>query len=92
MLNNSLAPIKRAVLFFGFMGLAVATMTFGASLQSITDQSSATVAQAKVERNQLTDQQLAAVDPRQKPVSTAKRAIQTSQQAQLEAPVRIVSR
>ncbi len=84
MLNNSLAPIKRAVLFFGFMGLAVTTMTFGAGFQTVGDQSSASIAQAKTQRNEPTDARLAAVDPAQKQVGPTKRAIATSQQAMLE--------
>ena len=83
MLNDSLAPIKRASLFFGFMGLAVATMTVGAEFQNSPDQSSASVAQAKVQRQEPTDVRFASVNPAQRQVDTAKRAIQTSQQAML---------
>jgi hypothetical protein len=83
MVNASLAPIKRAGLFFGFMGVAVATLTFGAGLQVPGDQSSTSVAQAKVERHQPTDQQFASVDPGQKVVGATKRAIPSSQQAML---------
>lgn len=81
MLNNSLAPMKRAGLFFGFMGVAVATLTFGAGLQQPTDQSSASVAQAKIERHEPTDTRIASVNPNQKVVDRTKRAIATSQQA-----------
>jgi hypothetical protein len=86
MLNDSLAPIKRAAVFFGFMGVAVATLTFGAGLQAPTDQSSASVAQAKLERQAPVDARFAAVDPSQRQATPAKRAIATSQQAQLGAP------
>jgi hypothetical protein len=81
MLNNSLAPIKRAFVFFGLMGTAVACLTFGADLQGSTDQSSATVALAKAERQEPADTRYAAVDPGQKVVSSAKRAIATLHQA-----------
>jgi hypothetical protein len=83
MLTNSLAPIKRACLFFGFMGIAVATLTFGAGLQSPGDQSSTTVAQVKIERNIPTDAQFAAVNPGERAVTNVKRAIPSSQQARL---------
>jgi hypothetical protein len=83
MLNDSLAPIKRAGLFFGFMGAAVVALTIGAGLQAPTDQSSSSIAQSKIERHLPTDTQLAAVDPGQKVVGTTKRAIPTSQQAML---------
>jgi hypothetical protein len=83
MLTNSLAPIKRAGLFFGFMGVAVAALTIGAGLQAPTDQSSTTVAQTKIERNLAPDARFAAVDPGQKAVDASKRAIPYSQQAQL---------
>lgn len=81
MLNNSLAPIKRGMIFFGFMGAAIATLTIGADLQIPTDQSSATVAQAKLERKAPTDVRFAAVDPGQNVVGTTKRAIAGPQQA-----------
>lgn len=86
MLNNSLAPIRRASLFFGCMGLAVATLTFGAGLQMPSDQSSTTVEQARMERHVPTDTRLAAIDPSQRQASPAKRAIATSQHAYLERP------
>jgi len=84
MLNNSFAPIKRASLFFGVMGVAIATLTMGAGFQNPGDQSSTTVEQAKIERNEPTDTRFAAVNPAQRQASPAKRAIATSQQAQLE--------
>ena len=86
MLNDSLAPIKRAFLFFGFMGLAVASLTFGAGLQGATDESSTTIAQAKSQRNLPADARFAAVDPAEKAASSVKRAIATSQQAMLDRP------
>lgn len=85
MLNNSLAPIKRAGLFFGFMGLAVASLTFGAGLQLPADQSSTAIEQAKIQHGQPVDQQFASVDPGQKVVGSTKRAIPNSQQAMLNA-------
>jgi len=92
MLNDSLAPIRRAFLFFGFMGLAVTGLTFGAGLQGATDQSSTSVAQAKLERNLPPDSHFAAVDPADKAVSSARRAIAGSQQAMLDRPARSVMR
>ena len=83
MLNDSFAPIKRASLFFGLMGVAIATLTLGAGFQDAGDQSSATVAQAKIERHEPTDPRFAAVNPAQRQASPAKRAIATSQQAML---------
>lgn len=85
MLTNSLAPIKRACLFFGFMGIAVATLTVGAGLQAPGDQSSTSVEQAKIERNIPTDAQFAAVNPGQRAATSVKRAIPSSQQARLAA-------
>ncbi len=81
MLNNSLAPIKRGLAFFGVMGAAVAALTFGADLQIPTDQSSTTVAQAKLERKVPADVRFAAVDPAQRNVGVTKRAIAGPQQA-----------
>ncbi len=83
MLTNSLAPIKRACLFFGFMGIAVATLTFGADFQAPADKSSSTVEQAKIERNIPTDTQFAAVNSAERAVTSVKRAIPNSQQARL---------
>lgn len=84
MLNDSLAPIKRAAIFFGFMGVAVATLTFGAGMQTPADQSSATVAQAKIERHGSADARFAAIDPAQQRTGSAKRGIAASQQARLD--------
>ncbi len=83
MLNNSLAPIKRAGLFFGFMGAAVFALTLGSGLQQAHPDSSEAVAQAKIERQLPTDSQFAAVDASQRTVGVTKRAIATSQQAML---------
>ncbi|WP_353182198.1 hypothetical protein [Bosea sp. (in: a-proteobacteria)] len=44
MLNDSLAPAKRALIFFGCMAALVGGLTFGAGWQVPTDRSSATVA------------------------------------------------
>jgi hypothetical protein len=85
MFNDSFAPIKRASLFFGVMGIAIASLTFGAGLQIPTDQSSTTVALAKMQRNEPTDSRIAAVNPSQQQASPAKRAIATSQQAMVTA-------
>jgi predicted cobalt transporter CbtA len=83
MLTNSLAPIKRAGLFFGFMGAAVFALTLGSGLQETNPASSEAVAQAKVERQVPTDTRVAAVDPSQRAVGVTKRAIGSSQQAML---------
>ena len=83
MLTNSLAPIKRAGLFFGFMGAAVFALTLGSDLQQTNSASSEAVAQAKIERQLPTDTQFAAVDPAQRTVGVTKRAIGGSQQAML---------
>lgn len=81
MSDSSLAPIMRAFVFFGFMGVAVVTLTVGAGLQGSDDLSSASVAQAKIERNIPTDAQIAAVDARQRSIDAARRAIPNAQQA-----------
>ncbi|MDR6872502.1 hypothetical protein J2Y55_003518 [Bosea sp. BE125] len=92
MLNDSLAPIKRAGLFFGFMGVAVASLTFGADWQRPDDQSSSTVAQAKIERHEPADIRFASVNSGQKVVDRTKRAIATSQQAMAESGPRVIIR
>ncbi|KRE11841.1 hypothetical protein ASE63_18985 [Bosea sp. Root381] len=92
MLNNSLAPIKRAGLFFGFMGAAVFALTLGAGLQETNSDSSSAVAQAKIERQLPTDARFAAVDPSQRSDDVAKRAIGGSQQAMLSNANRAVLR
>ena len=83
MLTNSLAPIKRAGLFFGFMGTAVVALTLGSGLQDTNHDSSAAIAQAKIERQIPLDARLAAVDPSQRSVGVTRRAIGGSQQAML---------
>lgn len=92
MLNNSLAPIKRAGLFFGFMGAAVFALTLGSNLQETNPASSEAVAQAKLERHEPTDTRLAAVDAAQRSVGVTKRAIGGSQQAMLPRADRAVMR
>jgi hypothetical protein len=92
MLTNSLAPIKRAGLFFGFMGAAVFALTLGSGLQETNADSSAAVAQAKIERQVLTDTRFAAVDPSQRSVGVTKRAIGGSQQAMLPREERSILR
>jgi hypothetical protein len=92
MLNDSLAPIKRAFTFFGFMGVVVATLTFGAGLQAANDQSSTTVAQTKLRENLPAENRFAAVDPGQKVADRTKRAIATSQEARLAGPAGSVLR
>ena len=83
MLNDSLAPIKRAGMFFGFMGAAVFALTLGAGLQETNPASSEAIAQAKIERQVPSDTRIAAVDPSQRTVGVTKRAIGSSQQAML---------
>lgn len=83
MLTNSLAPIKRAGLFFGFMGAAVFALTFGSGLQETNRDSSAAIAQSKIERQLPSDTRLAAVDPSQRSVGVTRRAIGGTQQAML---------
>lgn len=59
MTTASLAPFKRAAMFFGAMGLAVTVLTAGANLQATSGQSSEAVAQAKAQRGVPTDAQIA---------------------------------
>ena len=92
MLNNSLAPIKRAGLFFGFMGAAVFALTLGSDFQETNTASSAAVAQAKLERQVPADARFAAVDPGQRTVGVTRRAIGGSQQAMLPGSDRAVLR
>lgn len=92
MLNNSLAPIKRAGLFFGFMGAAVFALTLGSGLQETNVNSSAAVAQAKLERQAPVDVRFAAVDPAQRAVGVTRRAIGGSQQAMLPTADRAILR
>ncbi|CAN5267040.1 hypothetical protein BH10PSE8_BH10PSE8_14890 [soil metagenome] len=92
MLYNSLAPIKRAGLFFGFMGAAVFALTLGSGLQQANPGSSESVAQAKIEQHLPADARLAAVDTSQRSVGVTKRAIGGSQQAMLARADRAVLR
>lgn len=92
MLNDSLAPIGRAFAFFGIMAAVVAALSFGADLQGAGDQSSASVAQLKQRHNIPAESEFAAVDPAHRTADRAKRAIATSQEAHLAAPVRAVLR
>ena len=92
MLNNSLAPIKRAGLFFGFMGAAVFALTLGSGLQETNRESSAAVAQTKIEHPLPSDTRLAAVDPSQRSVGVTRRAIGGSQQAMLSNASNVVTR
>ncbi len=92
MLHDSLAPLKRAGLFFSFMGVAIVALTFGAGLQAPGDRSSTTVEQAKLERQGAIDPRFASVDPGQSGEGAAKRAIPHARQAMLEADAPIVMR
>jgi len=92
MLNNSFAPIKRAGLFFGFMGVAVLALTLGHRFQETNPASSEAVAQAKIERNEPADIRLAAIDPAQRSVSVIRRAIGGVQQAMLPRSDDVVMR
>ncbi len=86
MLNDSLAPAKRALFFFGCMAAVVTGLTFGAGLQVPTDQSSTTVAMARGERSQPDKTRLAAVDRADRSESAAKRGIPApSQQAMADS-------
>ncbi|CAH1661395.1 conserved hypothetical protein [Hyphomicrobiales bacterium] len=88
MLQNSLAPAARALLFFGVMGAAVSGLTLGAQWQMPTDQSSTTVAQARGERDLGADLRFAAVDHADRAQSTAKRASASpSQHAMADSPI-----
>lgn len=92
MFANSFAPIKRAGLFFGFMGAAVFALTLGSGLQQTSPDSSAAVAQAKIERQLPSDTRFAAVDPSQRSVGVTRRAIGSSQQAMLSTDRNVVTR
>lgn len=92
MSNDSLAPIGRAFAFFGIMGAVVATLTFGAGIQGAADESSATVAQARLRQNLPAGAEFAAVDPGQKVTDRTKRAIATSQEARLASQDRAILR
>jgi hypothetical protein len=92
MLTNSFAPIKRAGLFFGFMGAAVVALTLGSGFQETNAESSAAVAQAKLERQIPADSRFAAVDPAHRSLGVTKRAIGGAQQALAPAPERRILR
>lgn len=92
MLNNSFAPIRRAGLFFGFMGAAVMALTLGSGFQETNPDSSSAVAQAKIERQEPTDTRFAAVNPSQRSVGVTKRAIGGTQQAMVPRTDRVILR
>ena len=82
MSEASFAPVRRAGLFFGIMGVAVAALTYGAGIQGFDDTSSSSVAQAKVERHVPVDALFAAVNPSDRARSSAQRAVSPDRQAQ----------
>lgn len=85
--KSSLAPAVRAIVFFGLMGTAVASLTLGAGLQMTADQSSTSVALAKGETGYVDSLHLASVDRSDRSRSAAKRAIASpSQQALADGP------
>lgn len=87
MLNNSFAPAKRALVFFGCMGAVVGGLTFGSDFQISTDQSSTTVAIARGVDPTPGVAQVASVNRSDRTESAAKRAIpSSSQQAMAAAP------
>ena len=91
MLNDSLAPAKRALIFFGCMAAVVAGLTFGAGLQLPADQSSTTVAQLRGARPN--EAQFAAVDRSDRSESVVHRAIPAaSKQAMAESERRVILR
>ena len=92
MLNDSLAPAKRALIFFGSMAAVVSGLTFGAALQMPTDQSSTTVAQLR-SGTQPTETQFAAVDRADRGETVVRRAIPaSSKQAMAEGGRRVLLR
>lgn len=74
MLNDSLAPAKRAFFFFGCMAAVVTGLSFGAGLQMPTDQSSTTVAASR-NHPQPNEARFAAVDRADRSESAARRSI-----------------
>lgn len=80
----SLAPFKRATMFFGAMALAVTALTAGANFQATSDQSSEAIAQAKIQRGIATDAQLAAEIA--KPTRVIARNATTAAQQQASLP------
>ena len=83
MLNPSLAPVRRAAIFFGFMALGVTALTAGPAFQPVSDQSSPTVAMQRGSSEPAADLRFAAVDPTHRGSDQTKRAIATSQEARL---------
>lgn len=75
----SLAPIKRAAIFFGGMALVVTALTLGAPFQNGFGESSEAVAQAKLQRGAPADVQFAAVNPSEMRRDLAHRVVPTSQ-------------
>lgn len=84
--HDGLAPIKRATVFFGIMAAVVGTLTFGAGIQGAADQSSATVAEAKLRQNIPADSEFAAAQRDEKIAMPVRRAVSASQEARLAAP------
>lgn len=84
MTTASLAPFKRATMFFGAMALAVTALTAGANLQASSGQSSEAVAQAKIQRGLPTDAQLAG--PAAKPARLVARNASAAAQQQASLP------
>jgi len=84
--RSSLAPAARALLFFGFMGTAIAGLTFGADLQAPGDQSSATVALAKGARDVNADLRFAAA-PVDRTQGTAQHAVASPSQQAMAAAI-----
>jgi hypothetical protein len=84
--HDGLAPIKRATIFFGMMAAVVATLTFGAGIQGPADQSSATVAEAKLRQNIPADSEFAAAQRDERIAMPIRRAIAASQEARLATP------
>lgn len=69
MQNRSFAPIGRAILFFGFMGVAVTAMTVGSGLQRPADTSSQTVAELKSQERAVAAERFAKANPPSTPVT-----------------------
>lgn len=77
MLKDSFAPAKRALVFFGCMGLVVGGLTFGSGLQLPSDRSSTTIA-AMRGAEPAGKTRMAAVDRSERSENAAQRAIQSS--------------
>lgn len=86
MTTASLAPFKRATMFFGAMALAVTALTAGANFQTTSGQSSEAIAQAKIQRGIATDAQLAAEIAKPTRVIARSAATAAQQQASLPNP------